>query len=560
MCLTGLFVVRDDRKMSLHPKRGAEEGGTLCFLVHLCVINLFMAKGKIFKKLHRWPGLILSFVLLYYGLTGIFLNHREFFSSQDLSRTTLPDVYSYQQWGNSSLKGNLIISPDSILIFGNIGVWATDSAFSQYRSINAGFPIGADNRKVFDLHRDNVGNLYAATQFGLFGYEDSVKEWRKFPLDVRIKRFVAIETVGDSLYVLNRSYLFKGRAQGLNTSFQKVELAQPENFRNEVTLLETVWQLHSGEVFGLPGQFFVDFLGLITIFLSVTGILYFFFPDWIKKRKRKRKSIEKLVNSSRWSLKWHNKTGAWFWLSLAFLFFTGIFLRPPFLILIGYSKVSPIKYSHLDQPNPWYDKLRDIRYDHERELFFLSTSDGMFTLNKGSLEPQKCEIQPPVSVMGITVFERYGEGAWLIGSFSGLFLWHPASPQIIDFPKGEIYRGAPSGRPVGMFKVTGMINDPSGHRYMVDYDQGVLPLYHNKSFPDAPESVVKQTRMSLWNLSLEIHTGRFFQTLLGDFYILIVPLVGLTGVMVVISGYLLYRKRYRRRKRRRINGLNILRD
>ena len=507
-----------------------------------------MAKGKTFKKLHRWPGLILSFILLYYGITGIFLNHREFFSSLEVPRTGLPEVYSYQQWGNSSLKGNLVISPDSILIYGNIGVWVTDSTFSDYRALDAGLPEGADNRKVFDLHRDASGDLYAATQFGLFGFDDNAKEWKKFPLEVNIKRFVGIETVGDSIYVLNRSYMFRGIARGVNTTFQKVELPAPENYKQEVSLLETVWQLHSGEVFGLPGQLFVDFLGLITIFLSVTGILYFFFPDWIKRRKRKNQSFHKLVKASRWSLKWHNKTGAWFWLFLAFLFFTGIFLRPPFLILIGYAKVGPIKYSHLDQPNPWYDKLRDIRYDEARELFFLSTSDGMFTLTPGNLKPQKCPVQPPVSVMGITVFEPYRDGAWLIGSFSGLFLWHPANPQIIDFPKGEIYQGAPSGRPVGLFKVTGMLLDTEGRRYMVDYDRGVMPLYHNHSFPDAPDEVVRQTRMSLWNLSLEIHTGRFFQTMLGDFYILIVPLVGLAGVMVVISGYLLYRRRYRRRK------------
>ncbi|WP_010665118.1 iron-regulated protein [Marinilabilia salmonicolor] len=135
-----------------------------------------MAKGKIFKRLHRWPGLILSFILLYYGITGIFLNHREFFPSLEVPRTSLPDVYSYQQWGNSSLKGNLIISPDSILIYGNIGVWVTDSTFSDYRALDTGFSEGSDNRKVFDLHRDSSGNLYAATQFGLFGFDASARE------------------------------------------------------------------------------------------------------------------------------------------------------------------------------------------------------------------------------------------------------------------------------------------------------------------------------------------------------------------------------------------------
>lgn len=509
-----------------------------------------MPQGKLFKKLHRWPGLILSFILLYYGVTGIFLNHREWMASLDVPRTALPDVYSYQHWGNSALKGNVNIGPDSILIYGDIGIWVTDSTFSHYRPLHAGIPRGADNRKVFDLHRDSAGNLYAATQFGLFGYDNATRQWTKFPLKVDLKRFVAIETVGDSIYVLNRSYLFKGVANGVNTTFKKVELKAPEHFKKEVTLLETIWQMHSGEILGLPGQLFVDLLGIITIFLSVTGIIYFFFPDRIKRRKRRMKPYERLVRINRWSLKWHNKAGAWFWIFLIFLYFTGIFLRPPFLILIGYSKVAPIKYSHLDQPNPWYDKLRDLRYDPGSGCFFLSTSDGMFTLSPDNWKPQPCRVQPPVSVMGITVFEPYRPGAWLVGSFSGLFLWHPDNPRIMDFVKGELYRGAPSGRPVGVNKVTGLIHTADGKRYMVDYDRGVVPLYHRTTFPDAPESLVQQTRMSLWNLALEIHTGRFFQFMLGSFYILIVPLVGLAGVMVVISGYLIWRKRFKRRKRR----------
>jgi len=506
-----------------------------------------MAKGKIFKKLHRWPGLILSFILFYYGVTGIFMNHREVFSCLDFPRTSLPEIYTYQHWGNSALKGNLNISPDSILIYGNIGVWVTDQSYEQYHPLHEGLPAGVDNRKVFDLHRDNDGNLYAATQFGLYGFDKENHEWRKFHLKVNIDRFVAIETVGDSIFALNRSFMFKGEANGVNTEFEKTQLKEPEGYEKEVSLFETIWQLHSGEIFGLPGKLFVDFLGLLTIFLSLTGIIYSFFPDWIKRRKRKRRIARKLASINRWSLKWHNKAGVWFWAFLAFLFFTGIFLRPPLLILIGYTTVSPINYSHLDQPNPWYDKLRDLRFDEDRNAFFLSTSDGMFAMSVKNLKPEKCQVQPPVSIMGINVFEPYKDGAWLIGSFSGLFLWHPDNPHILDYSKGKLYRGAPSGRPVGQFKVTGLINDFEGKQYMVTYDQGVLPLYHHKRFPDAPETVVKQTRMSLWNLSLEIHTGRFFQIFLGDFYILIVPLTGLAAVMVVISGYLLWRKRYRNR-------------
>jgi hypothetical protein len=101
---------------------------------------------------------------------------------------------------------------------------------------------------------------------------------------------------------------------------------------------------------------------------------------------------------------------------------------------------------------------------------------------------------------------------------------------------------------VGDFKVTGSLRDAAGNRYMVDYNKGVLPLWHDTSFPSMPENILQESGLSLWNVSLEIHPGRFFSGLLGDFYILLVPLSGLAGVMVVISGYILYVRKYKRKK------------
>lgn len=506
--------------------------------------------ARIYKKLHKWPGLIISFLLLYYSITGIFMNHREFFSKIDVSRNNLPKEFRYQNWNNSALKSNLILSADSILIFGNIGVWLTDSAFTDYSSFNHGFPKGSDNRKIFDLHYSSDGNLYCATQFGLFSFDRARSKWNKFDLDVDIKRFVAIESIDDTLYVLNRSYLFKGKSEGINTQFQKIELKQPHDYNNKVSLFETLWQIHSGEIFGIPGKLFVDVLGMITLFLSLTGIIYFFFPRWIKRRKKKSKTVVSIVKTNRWSLKWHNKTGAWLFVGLLVLFFTGMFLRPPLLIAIAYSKVNPIKFSHLDQPNPWYDKLRDLKYDENRKEFLLATSEGIYSMDKDELAPEAFRIQPPVSVMGINVLENFNDGAYIIGSFSGLFLWHPAHPEIYNLAQGKMHVGNSTGRPIGDFKVTGLVKDLKGMQYMIDYDKGAVPLYHEKIFPEMPANVLEESKMSLWNLSLEIHTGRFFKFLLGSFYILLVPLSGLVAVMVVLSGYLLWRKKFKRPKTR----------
>jgi hypothetical protein len=499
-----------------------------------------------FKKLHRWPGLIISFILLYYGATGILMNHKGLFSDIDINRQFMPDNYEYKNWNNAALKGNLIISNDSILLFGNIGIWLTDSDFTNYASFNSGFSEGSDNRKISDVLRTNDGNLYAATLFGLYGYDFGDKSWHKFKPEGKEERFTGLEYIGDTIYALSRSYLFKGVSAGVKTNFNRIELPQPPGFDNKITLFETIWQIHSGEVFGLPGKLYVDLLGIITIFLSITGIIYFFFPEWIKRRLRRNRESVKIIRVSRWSLRWHNKVGAWTFVLLIILFFTGMFLRPPLLNAIAQAEVSPLKYSHLDQPNPWYDKLRDIIYDPDRKILLLSAYDGIYYLKPWELRPVKFENQPPVSVMGINVFQNYENGYYLVGSFTGLFLWKPESSDIFNYITGEPYSESGRGRPVGDYKITGLLKDTENYQFFIDYGIGVQPIHHNSSFPEMPENILKESKISLWNFCLEIHTGRIFESLTGGFYILIVPLTGIAGITVVLSGYMLWRRKYRK--------------
>lgn len=70
-----------------------------------------------------------------------------------------------------------------------------------------------------------------------------------------IMRFVAIESIEDTLYVLNRSFLFKGKSAGIHTQFQKVELKQPANYYIKISLFETLWHIHSGEVLVYPASY-----------------------------------------------------------------------------------------------------------------------------------------------------------------------------------------------------------------------------------------------------------------------------------------------------------------
>lgn len=42
--------------------------------------------------------------------------------------------------------------------------------------------------------------------------------------------------------------------------------------------------------------------------------------------------------------------------------------------------------------------------------------------------------------------------------------------------------------------------------------------------------------MPLWNYLFEIHNGRFFKDLVGDWYLLIIPLGSLLFILITLSG------------------------
>jgi hypothetical protein len=503
-------------------------------------------KIKKLKKYHKWPGLIIGFILIYYAVSGILMNHRGLISGIDVSRKYLPENYTYKNWNQAALKGNIVLSKDSILLFGNIGVWLTDSTNSQFVDFNNGFPKGMDNRKIFDLHLTEKNNLYAATLFGLYYFDFKNHHWQNIPIDVDIERFVSVISRQDTLIAMNRSYIFKGIDKGISTEFEKIQVKSPLGYKNDVGLFETMWQIHSGEIFGLPGQLFVDFLGVLIIVLSCTGIIYFFFPRIIKRRKKKAKEVKNLASTIKFSLKWHNKIGAWFIVFLVLLALTGMFLRPPLLIPIANSRIPAIKFTHLDQPNPWYDDLRDLVYDENRDTYILAGYNGLYQLKSLTSAPVLFKSQPPISVMGINVFEKFDDKSYLVGSFSGLFLWNPDNPFIYDFITGKPYQNISRGNPFGSYAITGIIN--GNDHYIVDYDKGVIAYCNSQQFPEMPGNIIENTPISLWNLTLEIHTGRIFHFIFKDFYILIVPLTGIVSIIVIISGYLIWRRKKKKSK------------
>jgi hypothetical protein len=496
---------------------------------------------KFFRKYHKWLGVIFALIILSYVFSGIILNHREALSFIDVNRKLLPKEYRYQNWNNAAVKSTLKISSDSIFVYGNIGIWLTDSSFTDFKNFSAGVPKGIDNRKIFQMIITSGHKLLAGTFSGLYTFNYNDDKWISVALPVKEKVIVDIIQKQDTIFVLTRSYLL--RTTDL-THFSVSQLPPPENYDNKTGLFKTFWVIHSGEIYGTAGKIIVDLAALVFAFLTITGFIVFVNRIILRKNKKPVELRIKLRNSNRWNIKWHNKIG---WIALAVLILnttTGMFLRPPLLISIANSRVGKIPFTELATPNPWFDQLRRIYYDQEINRFIVSTMDAFYYSDDNfKTELKQYRFQPPVSVMGVTVFEKIDSYKYLIGSFEGLFSWNSQSGEIFDYIKKQPY-SIPSGigRPIGDFLVSGFTRDFKNQEYYFDYDRGAVDINGVQKFAPLPEKIISNSPMSLWNVALEIHTGRIYQSIIGDFYVLIVPLTGLIVLFILISGFIVWLK------------------
>jgi hypothetical protein len=496
---------------------------------------------KFFKKYHKWLGVIFGLIILGFVFSGIILNHRNGLSFVDVNRQLLPKEYRYNNWNNAAVKSTLKLSADSIFIYGNIGIWLTDSSYSNFKNFNAGFPKGIDNRKIFQVFRTSDKKLLAGTLSGLFTYNYKENKWIPIPLLVKEKNIVDIIQKQDTVIILTRSWLLKSTRL---SHFTVSQLPPPENYDNKSGLFKTMWVIHSGEIYGMAGKLIVDFAGLVFAFLTITGFIIFINKIILQKNIKPASVRIKYKKSNRWNIKWHNKLG---WIALAVLLLnttTGMFLRPPLLALIGNSRVGKIPYTELATPNPWFDQLRRIYYDEEINRFVVITMDGFYYSDDNfRTELKPFRYQPPASIMGVTVFGKTGSYKYLVGSFEGLFTWNSQTGEVFDYIKKQPYT-APStnGRPIGDFLVSGYTRDYKNNEYFFDYNKGAVNINSPERFADLPQNIIDAAPISLWNVALEIHTGRIYQSVIGDFYVLIVPLTGIFVLFILVSGFIVWLK------------------
>ncbi|WP_329904174.1 PepSY-associated TM helix domain-containing protein [Porphyromonas pogonae] len=517
------------------------------------------------RKLHKYIGIPLCILLFFASLSGILLNHRDLLRKIDVPRAMMPESYSFDNWNNASVRG-AVMHQGQYYIYGNAGIWVTDSTLTTKAAASReGFAHGADELKVVAMTADVKDNLWAASQYRLYLLDRGRWQQCALPRGLR-ERITDLCTRGDSLIMMSRSYVYVSKlshgASPDRLSWEKKELLKPDDYTGRMLLFQLVWMLHSGEYFGTPGQLIVDILGVVMMVLCVTGILFTIRSHKLKKRGKvmqpeRRKSLTGKLKSN---LKWHNLLGAKIFYLLLFVTVTGWMLRPPMMLPLIFAKAKPWKISHLYSDNAWNDRLRALRYDEHRGEWLMSTAEGFYVMKTLDSKPKRWTMQPPMSPMGINVFEQTADGKWLIGSFTGLYIIDPTlqghGEGVVDYFTGKA--AVPMrGRPVGNHLISGIIRHTARPDIIFLYDRGACvkgaATVGSKAdcsvaaFVPQPATLIA-TPYSLWQFALELHTGRLYKPFIGNLGVdLFVFVLGLTSIIVLYTGY---KRRPRKKKDR----------
>ncbi len=494
------------------------------------------------RWIHKYIGLALILFLMWMSITGVVMNHPDLIAGVSVPGWLVPPQYPIKNWNRSAITRVIYSQKDPRVVFaaGKQGVWRSTDGGRTFEPFMEGLPESRYYRKTNHLFLKEGGSdiLLAATQYGLYRRDLSGGEWRRVALSEEPGPVKKILVVRDTLWVLSESHLFVARDSAY-TVFQQRALERPAE-EHTVTLVRLFFDLHDGKVWGLPGKLLFDLTGIILFFLNISAFYSWYYP-WKRRRNSQntvRRSSSRLRRLFKWFLRYHLKLGIWTAAILFIMGATGMFMRPPLLAVLANKQIARAWYPGPLPANPWDKKIQNALYDAQEDRVIIAAVDGLWSAPASLKEPfRKLELDVPIFVMGATVFEPYGAGGYLVGSFNGLYHWERATGHSVDMLTGKVAREVSPVRPAEKM-ITAYITTPEGRRFINTHEQGILPLGEGErgALFQMPPQLLRDYRMPLWNYLFEIHNGRFFKDVIGKWYILLVPLGSLLFVLITLSG------------------------
>ena len=158
----------------------------------------------------------------------------------------MPNTYEYKNWNQGLMRGT-IAKGNSVIIYGENGFFLTDSLGSNIRDFNKGMPSGVEMRNIRNVTRTRSGDIWAVGNFQLFHLENS-NVWETVELEGLDTRLTDVTSRGDSVVVASRNHLWL--SPNTDKPFRQIQLRAGTDYDGKVSLLRTIWLIHSGALFG----------------------------------------------------------------------------------------------------------------------------------------------------------------------------------------------------------------------------------------------------------------------------------------------------------------------
>lgn len=256
-------------------------------------------RKRVFRKWHRRIGFVTSIFFLNLAVTGILLNHYQWFSLHQsyLNSSWLLDWYGVeapQQIKCGDANQYRVCQLDSQLLLVD-----TQSSIQSTQAVRQ---LGADSGEILALHFQQeelhlvtskilyvysqdfqlVDSLNVSEEYAASVEDTNLNEgrlyllidgfWRYFdPLNMTLQPAgLTEEFSGDDLPSIYS--LTKQNAHASMLAFYR---------NHQITHLKLVQDLHSGQFFGLQGKLFTDLTGVILLLLAMSG-----FITWQRRKNR----------------------------------------------------------------------------------------------------------------------------------------------------------------------------------------------------------------------------------------------------------------------------------
>lgn len=512
------------------------------------------------RFIHKFLGLALCVCLIWMGITGVLLNHPGLITGWSVPGWLVPPQYHPRHWNRSALK-TIVFSqsaPGDVFVAGHMGIWRSRDGGVSFSPFMSGLPRSAWSRKThcMILHEEDGGVLLAGTEEGLYRSEIRIADWRRVPLPNCHGPIKKILVVDQALWVFSNSAAFVSPSLDGSRPFRQMPMLR-DRMDQRVTWIRLFFDLHDGTIWGLPGKLLMDAAGLVLVFLSVSGLYC-----WVFKKTRRhgnKTSKRKSPKTFRTLYRKHNQLGIWIAAILLISAGTGLFMRPPLLALIAQGDLARGAYPGWLPENPWHEKIHNACFDATSRQLLIDASDGVWqapwpTNDDSAPIFSPIDLPVPIFVMGATVFSCDPQGHLWVGSFAGLFRISPDRRTATDIIHGGPPASRSATRPSNQM-VTSAFVTPDGQTYFATHYGGLRPLDGADLDRFAmPRELADTYRMPLWNFLFELHNGRIFHDLIGEWVVLIIPLGALMTLMLIITGIIDWWHVSRRPSRRKTSS------